>query len=75
MTEDEAKTKQCPIFAHGWLIQAALFGAIHQSSKEELEKFGEATVYCCASECMWWVWDMYEIQGGAKGMGHCGAVK
>ena len=77
MTENEAKTKWCPMVRFG----TASCNSDPQTQRNNYEG------YCCiASECMWWVWDRtpeqyknHLIEGGsdmpwAKPSGHCGAI-
>jgi len=71
MTEDEVKTKWCPMVRFTRDSNGTLWD-------NRADNNGRPT--CIASECMWWVWDEYEDVGDKMVPslpigGHCGAIK
>ncbi len=56
MTEEEARGKLCPLqvaSALPILVQAFKDGATRDGAKHALDM-----AQCCASDCMWWGWDL-----------------
>ena len=81
MTEDEAKTKMCPL-----LRSPAVAVAIDMvdASVDEKAQAIKAISCCKGSECMMWVWLLTPNQAAqmnlqsnakAKASGHCGLIK
>jgi hypothetical protein len=90
MTEEEAKTKWCPLvdFQIGPTSSSVWQGIAYNNRGQE---YAPDTCRCIASECMWWVWDaeFKPVNLAKEGMpaiwasgtnisttnGHCGAVR
>ena len=70
MTEDQAKTKWCPI------PMKAIQAGDHWTAAH-IDITGERASNCIASECMWWTWDYQNLdpEYANQDEGHCGAVK
>jgi len=68
MTEEEAKTKWCP------MIQVTSSQSFNDVEYGDNRGTGDSSHHCIASDCMWWVEDQPEITP-YESEGHCGAVK
>ena len=80
MTEDEAKTKMCPIL----VAPAIAMGLGIPGSAQERIDMTTSINRCQASKCMIWVWLLTPNQAAqmnlqsnakAKASGHCGLIK
>ena len=69
MTEDEAKTKWCPVVRAAYVAGDA--HGIAAVNRNPDKTNNTTSVNCIASECMMWRWD--EQQSSADG--HCGLAK
>lgn len=67
MTEDEAKTKWCPMVRFGHVAGMAI-NRYAQMQKGAVDSWYEQT-RCIASECMMW---RYNIANATNGPGFCG---
>ena len=68
MTENEAKTKWCPMARKLAHSGDDGFVACNRDADGGLAA-------CIASECMWWMWDCKDLGPASQDEGHCGAAK
>ena len=76
MTEDEARTKWCPMTRYD-------SGSEGNGCNKPLNYIGEHSAYCIASDCACWVWDFDEYvynvgmveKAKSKTDGHCGLIQ
>lgn len=68
MTEQEAKTKWCPMVRSSSFSNNAPY-AESAVNRNDAGKTDEQRFSCIASDCMLWEWDGYEKKG------HCGLCR